>query len=169
MAKTGQDDEIKALRKKLKALRGEKPERRKKAKAEVTPAKPAKASKPVSPLAPAGFPSLPRIAGVEFAAVEAGVRLRCALLKLPYGDQGLLLQQSLYRSIGGYRPMPLMEDVDIVRRLGRRQIVMLRARAITSAARYRRDGYVMRITRNLSCLALYLMHMPVRIIVRLYG
>ena len=102
-------------------------------------------------------------------AVEAGVRLRCALLKLPYGDQGLLLQQSLYRSIGGYRPMPLMEDVDIVRRLGRRQIVMLRARAITSAARYRRDGYVMRITRNLSCLALYLMHMPVRIIVRLYG
>ena len=74
MAKTGQDDEIKALRKKLKALRGEKPERRKKAKAEVTPAKPAKTSKPVSPLAPAHFPPLPRIAGVEFAAVEAGVR-----------------------------------------------------------------------------------------------
>ncbi len=107
--------------------------------------------------------------GVMPRVVEVGVRLRCALLKLPYGDQGLLLQQSLYRTIGGYRPMPLMEDVDIVRRLGRHRIVMLRARAITSAARYRRDGYIMRIARNLSCLVLYLMHMPVRVIVRLYG
>jgi glutamate N-acetyltransferase / amino-acid N-acetyltransferase len=33
-----------------------------------------KALKPVSPLAPASFPTLPRIRGVEFAAVEAGVR-----------------------------------------------------------------------------------------------
>ena len=33
-----------------------------------------KAAKPVSPLAPASFPVLPRIAGVEFAAAEAGVK-----------------------------------------------------------------------------------------------
>lgn len=107
--------------------------------------------------------------GVMPRVVEAGVRLRCAFFKLPYGDQGLLLQQSLYRSIGGYRPMPMMEDVDIVRRLGAKRLVMLRALAITSAVRYRHDGYVLRIARNLSCLALYLMHMPVRLIVRLYG
>ena len=87
MAKAEHDEEIKALRKQLKALRGEKPERRKKpkpdrpmaekrsGKAEVrVSAKPSKAAKPVSPLAPAQFPTLPRIAGVEFAAVEAGVR-----------------------------------------------------------------------------------------------
>src|SRR5690606_16897027 len=100
--------------------------------------------------------------------VEAGVSLRCALFRLPYGDQGLLIPARLYREIGGYRPMPLMEDVDIARRLGRRRIVMLRSRAITSAARYRRDGYGRRVARNLSCLGLYLLGTPVEKISRFY-
>ncbi len=101
--------------------------------------------------------------------VEAGVALRCAVLKLPYGDQGLLIHRDLYREIGGFQALPLMEDVDIVRRLGRRRIAILRSRAITSAVRYRRDGYAMRIARNLSCLALYTFRAPLSLIVRLYG
>ncbi len=63
--------EAKTLRDKLAKLR------KKLKKAGETPAeaaKPAKAAAPVSPLAPKHFPQLPRIAGVEFAAVEAGVR-----------------------------------------------------------------------------------------------
>ncbi|MCL4765644.1 MAG: TIGR04283 family arsenosugar biosynthesis glycosyltransferase [Hyphomicrobiaceae bacterium] len=101
--------------------------------------------------------------------IEAGVSLRCALLRLPYGDQGLLVPARLYREIGGYRPMPLMEDVDMVRRLGRRRLTMLRSRAVTSASRYRRDGYGARVVRNLCCLALYFMRLPVQTIARLYG
>lgn len=100
--------------------------------------------------------------------VEAGVALRCAILKLPYGDQGLLMHRDLYRAIGGFRAMPLMEDVDIIRRLGRRRVAILRSRAITSAVRYRRDGYAMRIARNLSCLVLYSARAPLSLIVRLY-
>ena len=42
--------------------------------AQVPALAPVKKAKPVSPLAPAAFPALPRIAGVDFAAVEAGVR-----------------------------------------------------------------------------------------------
>lgn len=101
--------------------------------------------------------------------VEAGVAMRCALLKLPYGDQGLLMHRDLYREIGGFQAMPLMEDVDIIRRLGRRRVAILRSRAITSAVRYRRDGYAMRIARNLSCLVLYSARAPLSLIVRLYG
>lgn len=100
--------------------------------------------------------------------IETGVSLRCALFRLPYGDQGLLIPAHLFREIGGYRPMPLMEDVDIIRRLGRRRIVLLRSRAITSAARYHRDGYGRRVVRNLSCLALYFMWVPVDRIARHY-
>ncbi len=107
--------------------------------------------------------------GVMPHLVEAGVALRCALLKLPYGDQGLLMQRILYDEIGGYRPLPLMEDVDIVRRLGYRRMTMLRARAVTSASRYRRDGYAIRIARNLSCLLLYTLRVPLHVIVRMYG
>lgn len=101
--------------------------------------------------------------------VEAGVSLRCAVLRLPYGDQGLLLPKRLYDSVGGYADLPLMEDVDFVRRLGRRRMLILRPRATTSAVRYRNDGYVRRMARNLSCLTLYKLGAPMRLIVRLYG
>lgn len=88
---------------------------------------------------------------------------------LPYGDQGLLLPRALYDRIGGFRAMPLMEDVDLVRRIGKARLVPLAAEALTSAARYRRDGYVRRSLRNLCCLALWRMGVPPRLIARLYG
>ena len=75
----------------------------------------------------------------------------------------------LYDAIGGFKSMPLMEDVDIVRRLGRPRIVLMRSRAVTSATRYRKDGYTLRIARNLSCLVLYLLRVPIRHILRIYG
>lgn len=101
--------------------------------------------------------------------LEALVRLRTALLKLPYGDQGLLVPRQIYDQIGGYAPLPIMEDIDIVRRLGRRRLVTLRARAVTSAARYRREGYLKRILRNQGCLALYFLRVPASTIARIYG
>jgi glutamate N-acetyltransferase / amino-acid N-acetyltransferase len=65
MAKTDWKAKAKALKKDLKAMRQALPE-----------AAPVKKPKLVSPLAPASFPKLPQIAGVEFAAVEAGVRYK---------------------------------------------------------------------------------------------
>ena len=108
-------------------------------------------------------------AGARPRILEALVAMRCAVLRLPYGDQGLLIPRHLYDAIGGYRTLALMEDVDIVRRLGRRRIAVLRAEAVTSAARYQRDGYALRALRNGLCLALYLAHAPPRIIRRIYG
>lgn len=87
--------------------------------------------------------------------VEAGAALRTRLLALPYGDQGLLIHRDLYRTIGGYKLLPLMEDVDIARRLGRRRLAPLGAVLVSSARRYRRDGYWRRIARNLACLLLF--------------
>lgn len=106
--------------------------------------------------------------GFKARLVEWGVSVRCALLRLPYGDQGLLIPRRLYGQLGGYRQIPLMEDVDLIRRLGRSRTVMLRSRAITSATRYRRDGYLRRILRNLSCLTLYYLRVPAHTIARLY-
>lgn len=60
MAKKDWKAKAKALKKDLKAL--------------LKPAVPAKPVKAVSPLAPAKFPVLPRIAGAEFSAIEAGVK-----------------------------------------------------------------------------------------------
>ncbi|MGE0698008.1 MAG: TIGR04283 family arsenosugar biosynthesis glycosyltransferase [Hyphomicrobiaceae bacterium] len=101
--------------------------------------------------------------------IEWGVAARCTVMRLPYGDQGLLIPRRLYDSIGGYREMPLMEDVDIVSRLGRSRTVILRSAAVTSAARFRRDGYLPRVARNLTCLTLFYLRVPPTTIARLYG
>ena len=107
--------------------------------------------------------------GLKPRLLETMVGLRCLLFRFPYGDQGLLISRRLYDQIGGYKDMPLMEDVDIVRRLGRRRLILMRSRAVTSAARYRKNGYALRIARNLSCLTLYYLRVPLHHIRRLYG
>jgi rSAM/selenodomain-associated transferase 2 len=85
--------------------------------------------------------------------IERGTALRARLLGLPYGDQGLLVSRIHYGNVGGYREMPLMEDVDLVRRLG--GVRVLPVDAITSAERWRRSGWFRRSGRNLALLALY--------------
>ena len=101
--------------------------------------------------------------------LERVVAWRCRALALPYGDQGLLIPRGLYHAIGGFAPLPLMEDVDLVRRLGRRRLARIGARCISSPRRYRRDGYLLRPLRNLFCLTLYLAGVPPHRILRLYG
>jgi rSAM/selenodomain-associated transferase 2 len=100
--------------------------------------------------------------------LERLVAARCALLRLPYGDQGLLLPRSLYAEVGGFAPIALMEDVDMARRLCRHRIALLRARALTSALRYRRAGYFRRSARNRLCLVLYFLGVPPTLIGRIY-
>jgi rSAM/selenodomain-associated transferase 2 len=101
--------------------------------------------------------------------VERLAAWRCRTLGLPYGDQGLLIKRAFYEQIGGYRALPLMEDVDLVRRIGRRQLVVLDAEAKTSAARYERDGWTLRPLRNLFCLGLFALGVPPHLIARIYG
>jgi rSAM/selenodomain-associated transferase 2 len=101
--------------------------------------------------------------------LERIVAWRCRLLSLPYGDQGLLISRGLYDEIGGFAPLPLMEDVDLVRRLGRARLARIPTRCFASARRYRSEGYLWRPARNLFCLLLYFTGVPPDRIVRLYG
>ncbi len=89
--------------------------------------------------------------GGRFVAGWANLRSR---LGLPYGDQGLLMPRSLYDAVGGYADQPLMEDVAMARSL-RGRMVRLDAVAVTSAAKYRAQGWVRRGVRNLWTLVRY--------------
>jgi rSAM/selenodomain-associated transferase 2 len=101
--------------------------------------------------------------------LERLVAWRSRRLGLPYGDQGLLIYKDILKFYGGIRPLPLMEDVDLVRRIGRRSLVPLETPAVTSAAKWERDGWVLRSARNLACLSLWQAGVPPRVIARLYG
>lgn len=81
--------------------------------------------------------------------VEFWVDLRSRRLGLPYGDQGLLISRDLYARLGGHPKLELMEDVALVRRIGRRNMRILPADITTSAIKYRRDGWRKRTWRNL--------------------
>jgi rSAM/selenodomain-associated transferase 2 len=121
------------------------------------------------PLSAAAFRFALDDVGARARTLEALVALRCAVLRLPYGDQGLLIPRSLYDGVGGYNPLPIMEDVDIVRRLKRRRLSMLRARATTDAQRFKEQGYMRRSARNLTCLSLYFLGVSTSTIDRIYS
>ncbi len=88
---------------------------------------------------------------------ELGVALRCLLFALPYGDQGLLISKALYEAAGGFEAVPLMEDVALVRRLGRKGLRALDGKILTRSERFRKGGYLGRSLRNWSLLLRYLM------------
>ncbi len=100
--------------------------------------------------------------------LERAVAWRCRHLGLPYGDQGLLIHRAWYERIGGYRPLPLMEDVDLVRRLRPRRVVGLAPRAVTSAEKWQRGGYLLRSARNLGFLGMYFAGLSPRLLARWY-
>lgn len=87
--------------------------------------------------------------------LEYWVRFRGWAFALPYGDQGLFISRELYDAVGGYDDIPLMEDVDIIKRIGRARLKISGHLITTSADKYNKYGYLIRMLRNGFCLLLY--------------
>lgn len=92
--------------------------------------------------------------GARARMTAAWANLRTRLFNLPYGDQTLLIRRDTLAGIGGYADIPLMEDVDLARRLPR--VTRLPVIARTSAARYATQGWLRRGGRNLILLGRFL-------------
>jgi rSAM/selenodomain-associated transferase 2 len=90
--------------------------------------------------------------------IEVGQALRERVYGLPYGDQGLLIRRPLFHALGGYADLPIMEDVDLIRRLKRRGVALRTLPAIlfTSGRRYRAHGVVRTWLGNVLLISLYL-------------
>lgn len=93
----------------------------------------------------------------EARNVTFWARLRSSVFKLPSGEQGLLISSALYDALGGFSDLALMEDIDLVRRIGARRLVILQSEAIISGEKYRHDGYSRRAWRDLFLLMRFLM------------
>ncbi len=110
--------------------------------------------------------------GRSLALIAAGANLRSRLLGLPYGDQGLLMTRAMYSAAGGYAPVPIMEDVMLVRalaRVGGVTVTMSPQRVLVSARRWQRDGPWRRSFRNVALLLAFLAGVPVERLARWYG
>ncbi|MGE3404198.1 MAG: TIGR04283 family arsenosugar biosynthesis glycosyltransferase [Vicinamibacterales bacterium] len=101
--------------------------------------------------------------------LERLVRLRVALFRLPYGDQGFFVRREVFERLGGFREWPLMEDVDFARRLvAAGQVVEVPLPLRTSARRWQRDGWLRRSLRNVALLSLYSAGVPPARLARWY-
>ncbi len=97
-----------------------------------------------------------RSSGLAPRLVAGWANIRSRGFGLPYGDQGLLVSRELYREIGGFTDIPLMEDIALARAL-RGRLRALPTTARTSAERYLQRGWFRRGSRNLGILIQYLL------------
>ncbi len=97
--------------------------------------------------------------GLAFRIIEKAATLRSRLTRIPYGDQAIFISRDLFQRIGGYREMPLMEDVDLMRRIkkGGHAIFIIPERLSTSGRRWNKEGMVRCCVRNWTIMLLYLM------------
>lgn len=84
--------------------------------------------------------------------------LRSRVFKMPYGDQALFTRRTDYFRVGGFRELPIMEDVDFVRRMRRiGKVALLREQVMTSARRWEMEGPLYATLRNWTLMGRYLL------------
>jgi rSAM/selenodomain-associated transferase 2 len=97
-----------------------------------------------------------------FKITEKYVYLRTRLTRIPFGDQAIFIRREYFRDIGGYRAVPLMEDVDLMKRIRRRgdHIVIIPEKVLTSTRRYEKEGILYCTLRNWVLQILYAFGVP---------
>jgi len=95
--------------------------------------------------------------GVAFRVIEAFVRIRTHLTRIPYGDQAIFIKKSGFHEVGGYPDIPIMEDVALLRKIKRKKqkITIIPASVKTSARRWKMEGLLYCTLRNWILLLLY--------------
>jgi len=91
--------------------------------------------------------------GAPMLLVAAVANVRTALTRVPYGDQAPFVRRDLFEKLGGFAPWPLLEDVDLGRRLrGEGPIAILNSPVVTSPRRYLERGVARTVLTNWSIL-----------------
>jgi uncharacterized protein len=93
-----------------------------------------------------------------FRLIEKTASFRSRLTRIPYGDQAFFFRGDYFRAIGGFADIPIMEDVEIMRRIKKRgdRIIIIDRPATTSARRWEKEGVLYCTLRNWLLISLYL-------------
>lgn len=95
--------------------------------------------------------------GACFRLIETTVRIRTHLTQTAYGDQAIFVKRKCFNEIGGYPDIPIMEDVELIRKIKKtgKKISILPASVKTSARRWKTEGVVYCTLRNWLLFLLY--------------
>jgi rSAM/selenodomain-associated transferase 2 len=105
-----------------------------------------------------------------FKVVSRLIFFRSWLTRVPFGDQAIFLRKQYFDTIHGYKEIPLMEDVELMRRIRRTggKIILLHEHVVTSPRRWECEGVVICTLRNWTIRTLYFLHVHPDILVRFY-
>ncbi len=105
-----------------------------------------------------------------FRLIEKAASLRSRLTRLPYGDQAVFMRKAVFNELGGFRDIPIMEDVEIMRRIKKQggKIHIIDRTVRTSARRWDREGVVYTTLRNWLLIIFYLLGVKPEKLVRFY-
>ena len=105
-----------------------------------------------------------------FRLVELGASLRSRLTKTPYGDQAIFIWKDYFHAKGGFKEMPLMEDVELMRRIKKAgdKIHIIPEKVRTSPRRWEKEGIVFCTLRNWALITLYSFGVPPEKLVKFY-
>lgn len=79
--------------------------------------------------------------GWAYRLLEVLIAGRSRLLSLPYGDQAIFIKTEQFRALGGFQPLPIMEDFELVQRLKRQgKIAIAISPVLTSNRRWQKLG-----------------------------
>ncbi|MBN1548746.1 MAG: TIGR04283 family arsenosugar biosynthesis glycosyltransferase [Syntrophaceae bacterium] len=108
---------------------------------------------------------------IFFRFIEWLANLRARLTRVPYGDQAIFVRRDYFQAIGGYRDIPILEDVDLMRRIRRQcgRIVLISESVLTSPRRWEKKGLFRTTLRNRLIMGLYLLGAKPERLARLYS
>ncbi|MGD9230170.1 MAG: TIGR04283 family arsenosugar biosynthesis glycosyltransferase [Desulfobacterales bacterium] len=102
--------------------------------------------------------------------IERLANWRSRLLRMPYGDQAIFLSSKLFHCLGGFPDIPIMEDVELIRRLQKQgEIITLPIPVSTSPRRWQNVGILKTTLINQLVIAAYVMGIAPEVISRWYG
>lgn len=102
--------------------------------------------------------------------IEHAVALRTRWLHRPYGDQALAVKRETFMRLGGYADVPLLEDLDLVRRAAKRgTIALLPGIVQVSDRRYKSRGVPQSTLLNQAILIGNAIGIPHRVLAGWYG
>jgi hypothetical protein len=112
-----------------------------------------------------------RDAGAYLEFIAWGANRRTRLTRIPYGDQAIFLTRELFEAVGGYRELPLMEDLDLMRRLKRRGtgLRLIEQRVRVSGRRYVEEGMLYGFIRNNVLASLFYLGVSPERLARFYS
>lgn len=105
-----------------------------------------------------------------YRVIESAASWRCRLTRIPYGDQAIFIRRSYFEEIGGFKEIPIMEDIDLMRRIRRRgdRICISPAYVRTSARRWEKEGILYCAIRSWVLAALFALGVPPHRLIRYY-